>query len=68
MSSGPADVWWNRVAVVLVGVPPAIHSRLWATGGAYVFFFVTMMIGFRDRLRHRRARIVRNPASEAVAT
>jgi hypothetical protein len=67
VSARPVDFRWIRVAVLLVGVPPALHSRPPATGG-YVFFFVLVMIGFADRLRHRRARIVRNPASEAVAT
>jgi hypothetical protein len=34
----------------------------------YVFFFVLVMIGFRDWLREYRAQSVRNPPSEAVAT
>ncbi|MGI8333967.1 nicotinamide mononucleotide transporter family protein [Actinomadura scrupuli] len=62
------DFWWIWVAVDLVGVPLAVHSELWVTGGVYVFFFVLVMIGFRDWLREYRAQIVRNPPSEAVAT
>jgi nicotinamide mononucleotide transporter len=62
------DFWWIWVAVDLVGVPLAIHSKLWVTGGVYVFFFVLVMIGFRDWLRQYRAQSVRNPPSEAVAT
>ena len=62
------DFWWIWVAVDLVGVPLAIHSKLWVTGGVYVFFFVLVMIGFRDWLREYRAQSVRNPPSEAVAT
>jgi nicotinamide mononucleotide transporter len=61
------DFWWIWVAVDLVGVPLALHAGLWVTGGVYVFFFVLVMIGFRDWLGQYRAQSVRNPPSEAVA-
>lgn len=48
------DFWWIWVAVDVVGVPLALHSKLWVTGAVYGVFFVMVLFGFRNWLQQYR--------------
>lgn len=58
------DFWVVWVLVDLVGVPLALKSGLYVSGGVYGIFFVMVMVGFRNWLRESRG--AHGPRRKAV--
>ncbi|MGW4380789.1 nicotinamide mononucleotide transporter family protein [Kitasatospora sp. NPDC004531] len=60
------EFWFVWLAVDLVGVPLAIHSKLYFSGIVYGFFFVMVLLGIRDWASRSKAQDVASPLEPAV--
>lgn len=55
------EFWFVWLAVDLVGVPLAIHSKLYFSGIVYGIFFVMVLIGIRDWASHSKDQDIASP-------
>ncbi|MFE1321870.1 nicotinamide riboside transporter PnuC [Kitasatospora phosalacinea] len=60
------EFWFVWLAVDLVGVPLAVHSKLYFSGIVYSIFFVMVVIGIRDWASRSKPQEIASPLEPAV--
>jgi nicotinamide mononucleotide transporter len=60
------EFWFVWLAVDLVGVPLAVHSKLYFSGIVYGIFFVLVLVGIRDWASRSKEQVISSPLEPAA--